>query len=448
MRRALEPVSRRGQTVVLVALGAVLIAGALAGPRAFARGGVLAFFGVYAAQLLAWGVAACLVWRQASRAALAIIAVVALAARLAVMLAPPFLSSDVYRYVWDGKLVAHGINPFRFIPAAPELAHLRDLEIYPSINRPDSTHTIYPPLAQAAFALAYVVGGDRVAGMRVVLLAAEIVTALALVAVLRAYSLNPARLILYAWCPLVLWEVSSSAHIDGLAVTGTALALAAYARGSARAAVLTGLSLAAAALTKLYPAVLLPVFFRRGRVRMVAVFMVASGLAFVPLLSVRSGIVGYLPWYLSEEGYGIGDRYIFYRLICAVWPPAPVGAYIALAVCVGAVVAWRAMARRSDGAVALGRSGAALIGSFLLLTSPHYPWYALWLVPFLCLAPVLPWLYLVAASGALYLGGVSHEIPERSLIVGLGLYGGAAVLAAWDALRTRAGELDVTAVRR
>ena len=67
------------------------------------------------------------------------------------MVAPPFLSTDIYRYVWDGKVQGAGINPFRYIPADRHLAFLRDTGIYPHINRRDSAHTIYPPGAQIIF---------------------------------------------------------------------------------------------------------------------------------------------------------------------------------------------------------------------------------------------------------------------------------------------------------
>ena len=69
---------------------------------------------------------------------LPIIFAIALAARLVCVFAPPFLSTDIYRYVWDGKVQAAGINPFRYLPADSHLAFLRDSAIYPHINRADS----------------------------------------------------------------------------------------------------------------------------------------------------------------------------------------------------------------------------------------------------------------------------------------------------------------------
>jgi len=80
----------------------------------------------------------------------------AVAMRLLTLAAPPVLSSDIYRYVWDGRVQLAGINPYRYLPAADELAFLRDQAVYPHINRADYAHTVYPPAAQAIFAAAAV----------------------------------------------------------------------------------------------------------------------------------------------------------------------------------------------------------------------------------------------------------------------------------------------------
>src|SRR5204862_1171502 len=89
--------------------------------------------------------------RADQRSALLVILTGAVAMRLAMLWVEPYLSSDIYRYIWDGRVQAAGINPYRYVPKAPELARLRDAEIWPNINRPDYAVTIYPPAAQAIF---------------------------------------------------------------------------------------------------------------------------------------------------------------------------------------------------------------------------------------------------------------------------------------------------------
>ena len=67
-----------------------------------------------------------------------------------VPLDPPYLSTDIYRYIWDARVQASGVSPYDYVPADPNLRHLRDADIYQKINRKDYAHTIYPPAAQIA----------------------------------------------------------------------------------------------------------------------------------------------------------------------------------------------------------------------------------------------------------------------------------------------------------
>jgi alpha-1,6-mannosyltransferase len=86
---------------------------------------------------------------------------VARALRVVLLTAPPILSSDIYRYVWHGRVQAAAINPYRYIPADPALAGLRDATVYPRINRADYARTIYPPVAQMVFAVVGRLGGSH-----------------------------------------------------------------------------------------------------------------------------------------------------------------------------------------------------------------------------------------------------------------------------------------------
>ena len=98
--------------------------------------------------------------RPVNRWTFVIILVCAAGCRLVCLFSPPFLSTDIFRYVWDGRVQAAGINPYRYIPADPHLAFLRDLDIYPHINRRSYAHTIYPPGAQMLFLLITRIGAS------------------------------------------------------------------------------------------------------------------------------------------------------------------------------------------------------------------------------------------------------------------------------------------------
>src|SRR6201996_5256921 len=183
------------------------------------------------------------------RRTIVIIVVCAIACRLVCLFSPPFLSSDIFRYVWDGQVQAAGINPFRYIPADAHLAFLRDLDIYPHINRKTYAHTIYPPGAQMLFLLITRVGAS-VRWMKVGMAGLESLTIWILVKLLHELGVRREQVLVYAWHPMLFWEVASSGHVDGAALPLMALALLFYIRHKP---VATGVALAGATLIKLYP---------------------------------------------------------------------------------------------------------------------------------------------------------------------------------------------------
>jgi hypothetical protein len=130
---------------------------------------------------------------------------VAVALRMLLLTVPPTLSSDIYRYLWDGRVQANGINPYRYIPADPALASLRDAAIYPQINRADYARTFYPPFAQMAFAAVGRIW-DSVMGMRLAMLGFEapgtICLLTALLAAAAMMAISPHYYWYFAWLAL------------------------------------------------------------------------------------------------------------------------------------------------------------------------------------------------------------------------------------------------------
>ncbi len=149
--------------------------------------------------------------------ALAIIVGAGLAMRLLALPAPPILSTDIFRYVWDGIVQSAGINPYRYVPADPVLAFLRDAQVYPFINRADYAVTIYPPIAQAFFLLVTRISASPLA-IKIALVACEAVTIFALVGLLRLTGQSETRVAAYAWHPLPIWEIAGQGHIDGVMI--------------------------------------------------------------------------------------------------------------------------------------------------------------------------------------------------------------------------------------
>jgi hypothetical protein len=374
-----------------------------------------------------------------SRRGLAVILGVAVAMRIAVLLAPPYLSSDVYRYVWDGRVQGAGINPYRYIPADPALAHLRDADIFPRINRGNYAPTIYPPAAEAIF---YGVTriSERVTAMRAAMVVFEAAAVALLLSLLAEAGLPATRIIVYAWHPLPLWEFAGSGHIDAAIIAFVALAL--WTRRSA--GWLAGPALALAVLVKIYPIVVFPALWRRWNWRMPVLFAAALGLAYLPFLGVGWGVFGFLPGYMAEEGFNSGGGG-FYLLSAAqaVLPLAGVPdiAYLAAASCLLAGLAI-CLVRRGEGGPGDVFAAGLLAGAFVVLVSPHYPWYFAWLIIFACLVPGASLLWLTLASFLLYLVPVGSQLvrDRHRFLVETAIYVPFLALAALDLWRRRPEE--------
>ncbi len=361
------------------------------------------------------------------RTALIIILVGAALMRLALLFVEPYLSTDIYRYVWDGRVQAAGINPYRYVPSAPELAQLRDGAIFPNINRADYAVTIYPPAAQFIF-LAITRVGESVVAMKLGLLAFEAGTIAAILALLRRQGAPASRIAIYAWHPLPVWEIAGSGHVDAALCTLLMAGLLLFFVGRT---LLAGVVVTLAALVKPTALLALPVLWRPWDWRLPGVVMLTALLAYLPYLSVGRGVIGYLPGYLDEEGLtsgrGIGALWLLEQVTGPV-PGAAVAYMAAVALILGALaiaVAFR-KDRSEQTAIACLRW---LLVVFLVLVSPHYPWYFLVLVPFLALSPSATAWVLTLGCTLLYdsVGGVGW--PDYGVRIGVFLLMTVAALA-------------------
>lgn len=178
--------------------------------------------------------------------------------RLTVVPLQPIASDDIYRYVWDGKVAAHGINPFALAPTDPSLQHLHTDVLPSKINFPHM-RTIYPPLAQGLFFSSNLLFGDFLTGLKCLLILFDLVTVWLLILLLKQFSLNPALVTLYAWSPLPIMYFGLDGHIDALGIPFLLLAILLAARNRHVAA---AVSLGFAALAKLYPLFVAPMLLR------------------------------------------------------------------------------------------------------------------------------------------------------------------------------------------
>lgn len=361
------------------------------------------------------------------RILLGVILVVAVMLRLIALATPPnFLSTDVYRYVWDGRLQAAGVNPYLHIPADPVLEQFRDEGIYSHINRIDTAPTIYAPFAQIMF-FAITRLGESVTAMRLGMLGFEAVTVLALAALLKRLRLPMRRLALYLWHPLPVWEFASGAHVDAMMLAMALVALVAAMSGRRG---LAWALLAAATLTKFLPLVMAPALYRRWDWRMPAAFLAVAVLLYALYASAGWRVLGFLPGYASEEGLTQGEGLFVVALLREIGlsPLAAMLFYAAIALAVLAALTIRSLSLNRD-VETMPTLAASLATATLVLISPHYAWYFCWLVPFICFVPRVSLMYLTCSVFYLYASDSS------SVWTGLVIYGPFLALLAIEQLR-------------
>lgn len=412
----------------------------------------------------AWVVFAGGVWlvrRLPLRRAVLVIVVGGIGLQVAALSAPPRTSTDAYRYVWDGRVQAAGIDPYRYVPAAPELAGLRDPEflwartawswcVAPGTPDPDragaflepgctlmnrpAVHTIYPPVAEGYFAAVHVLSppGARVKPIQVAAAVAAVATTLLLLYGLRRLGRDPTLAAYWAWCPLVALETGNNAHVDVVAAGLTVIALVVLARaGPSRGRALLGggvFGLAIAA--KLFPALLFPAVARRRPLAIGGAAAGAVAAVYLPhVLAVGGGVLGYLPGYLKEEGYDSGWRFALLGLFVPADWAAPVAACV-----LAATALWVWLTADPDRP---WRGALVLVGVYLLVTAPALPWYGLLVIALVALDGRAEWLA-VAAAGYVIWAMIAFGLPPvPATRIG---YGAGAIIVLVAALWRAAGQ--------
>jgi hypothetical protein len=407
---------------------------------------------------LAFLAAAWLLRKVPLRAAAGLILLGGIALQAAAVSAPPRQSDDVYRYIWDGRVQAAGIDPYAYVPAARQLAGLRDEFLWHRhadhcvpqkfvtrhaaadltagctlINRP-TVPTIYPPVAEAYFlGVHYLPSADSsTMPIQAATAAAAVLTTVLLLFGLGRLGRDIRMAALWSWCPTVALEAGNSAHVDVVAVgvAAAALLLLATARGRTGRTVLGGVLLGLAVATKVTPVLTVPAVLARGndpadlaaggggprplregmRRRWMTV-AIAAGSAFAAVylphaLAVGGKVIGFLPGYLQQEGYSNGTRFGIIGLFLA-GKLAIAMAVLILAAAALAVLQFTDPDRPWQGAL-------VMTAAALAVTTPWYQWYALLLVMLVALDGRPEWL--AFAAGAYYAAEPNlgrYTIPDR-----------------------------------
>lgn len=385
--------------------------------------------------------------------------------RVVLFFSTPIQEDDFYRYLWDGAVVAHAYSPYRFAPsevqagspAVPEPLPALAVEsgvVIERVNFPELT-TLYPPVSQGAFALAYLIAPWKLNAWRTVILMFDLGTLCALVALLRSADLPSSRALIYWWNPVLLMEAYNSAHMDVIALP-FAVAAVWFAGRHAPVRAMSLLALSAAA--KLWPLLLGPLVVRAtrsSRARLAAAVVI--GLLLLALLLApmaqhlqqdEAGLTAYgSRWEMNDALFtvltGAAGRAADWLDRSDAWAGrvARVGAAVALLGCLLAL-----LRKPVTGPIDLCNRAAILLGALFMLSPTQFPWYYLWLLPFLAVRPRASLLLLTATLPLYYLKffyAARGEVDffhnrlvwlEHGPILALALY---EAFAAWRRTETR-----------
>ena len=287
---------------------------------------------------------------------------------------PPGPDDDIHRYVWDGRVQRLGYNPYILVPSDPALAGLHTPETR-TLNNPDLPSP-YPPGAQLFFRTVTSIHESTFA-LKVAFVLCDFAIVLVLLNLLRFTRQGEHWVLAFAWHPLLAIEVAGSGHID---IVGVLLLLISAAALVRRWRTLAAIAFGLATAVKLLPIVLLPLYWKRIRLRDCALVVIILGFLYLPFLQHGRIPFGSLGTYVqsfrfNDPVFATLERVTIPRLVAA------------LAVLVGLLTAiW--MRRRS--AEFSAEAFAWPMTASLLFAPVIYPWYLLWLLPFVRSVSTLP----------------------------------------------------------
>ena len=274
---------------------------------------------------------------------------------------------DIHRYVWDGRLQRLGLNPYIVIPSDPAVKQLHTPETR-TLNNPDLPSP-YPPGAQLFFRAITAIRESTFA-MKIAFVICDWLIVLVLVDLLRLNQQGAHLVLAYAWNPLLAVEVAGSGHVDIVGALLLVVSIAALAR---RWRATAAVALALAVSVKFLPIVLVPLYWRRVRIRDAGLGAAVLGLLYVPFLYHGHIPTGSLATYVQTFRF---NGPIFAPLARIAPPALPAG----LAVLAGLVTAmWlqNKMQKWTPNVFAWPMAAS------LLCAPAVFPWYLLWLLPFL-----------------------------------------------------------------
>jgi hypothetical protein len=378
--------------------------------------------------------------------------------RAAILPSQQIQEDDVYRYLWDGKVFAHGINPFKFAPdeiseykslkiqepvyfnsrydeqSQNELAILNDLKwehdtalrFMERINHAD-VPTIYPPLAQIVFRLSQHIKADSIVTLRILFLAFDLMGMVFIVLTLRSLNLNQNFSLVYFWSPLILKETFNSTHLDIIGISCLCVSVYFLVRGRMTGSIFF---LALSVLGKLYSGILLPFYLQKswmlarqkgnGDARIPALqlflFCAVVGVCYLPFIGIGEkafeGLKTYSMYWQSNDSLFALLLYFLKDIIeLGVDAEIPVfGNSMILGKSIMALVVLGSVATLliknipdADSTEEWVRNLFIVMTLVFLISPVQNPWYLCWVIPFLCLFHSRSLILLTGLVGLYYL---------------------------------------------
>ena len=434
---------------------------------------ILAYIAIYAVLFVFYALASKTVLQKPDSASnLWCIVVLGLVFRAVILPSNQIQEDDVYRYLWDGKVFAHGINPYQYAPAETNdyldfkikdaeafmarytplerqeldlLSSLKweneaALKTLERVNHPD-VPTIYPPVAQFIFRGVATLKPDSILALRLTFLMFDLAALFFIVQILASLGKKQTLCLIYFWSPLVIKETYNSTHLD---ILGIAFLCAAIHFLILHRHFLANLLLAFSFLVKLYPVILLPFFLQRAALKnkisgkpvwttpllLLLMFGLVTALSYLPFLSsglkTFEGLKTFSTHWQSNDSlisilvYFFGDvlnlQAVSQTFFESDLPTLLSKATIAV-ILAGTIVylLFRKSFLQKPRELLL-LYFFVLMGLVFLLSPVQNPWYLSWAVPFMCLFPWRSWILLTGLVGLYYLDFYFdyQDIPQYS----------------------------------
>ena len=356
---------------------------------------------------------------------LIIIVLIGIMLRLILTFSTPILEDDYYRYLWDGATLANGINPYKYPPKLlleSEIdsndipIRLQELgqeagPILERINHP-YVRTIYPAVTQLFFALAYMIKPWSLIAWKFVLFGVDLLFLFLLAKILLGLKIPLPWIIIYWWNPLLLKEIYNSAHMDILIFPFLFLSLWAVIR---HRFLLSAGALGLAASVKIWPALLFPIIFKPLRKRpllLTGSFFFFTGILFLTFWPAQpwqqlstSAFFNYSTrWELNDSIFKI-FTWIFKSVLPWVKLHPGYGQIMAriMVVLITILGVGYLTRKRNDSELSLYQTSLILISLIFIISPTQFPWYVIWLLPFLTIQPRYSLLLLTALLSVYYL---------------------------------------------